>query len=240
MSGGELSGVWIYLSTSPLLGLSSTLVAYQLATWLFERCGRHPLLNPMLVSVALIVGFLMATGTEYRTYFDGAQFVHFLLGPATVALAVPLYNQLPLLRRVWPAVALVVVVGAVVAAGSAVGIAWAMGGSERIMLSLAPKSVTTPIAMGIAETIGGIPSLTAVMVMLTGISGIICGPWILDKAGVKRPEARGLALGITAHGIGTVRALQESETAGAFAGLAIGLTGLWTAVMIPLVISWLK
>lgn len=239
MSGG-LPSIWVYLATSPLLGLTATLVAYQAALWLFERCGRSPLLNPMLISVTMIVGFLMATGTEYRTYFDGAQFVHFLLGPATVALAIPLYNQLPLLRRVWPAVLAVILIGGVVAAGSAVGIAWLLGGSEPILLSLAPKSVTTPIAMGIAETVGGIPSLTAVMVMLTGISGVICGSWILDKAGVKSPAARGLAMGITAHGIGTVRALQESETAGAFAGMAIGLTGLSSAIMIPLVISWLR
>lgn len=237
---GDLPSIWIYLSATPLLGLSSTLVAYQLALWLFERSGRKALLNPMLVAVTMIVGFLMATGTEYRTYFDGAQFVHFLLGPATVALAVPLYNQMPLLRRVWPAVLLVILVGATMAAGSAVGIAWLLGGSEKILLSLSPKSVTTPIAMGIAETIGGIPSLTAVMVMLTGISGVICGGWILDKAGVKSPAARGLALGICAHGIGTVRALQESERAGAFAGMAIGLTGLSSAVLIPLVISWLR
>ncbi|MDO8608566.1 MAG: LrgB family protein [Phaeospirillum sp.] len=236
----DLQSIWIYLATSPLLGLTSTLLAYQAAMWLFERCGRRPLLNPILVAVAMIVGFLMATGTEYRTYFDGAQFVHFLLGPATVALAVPLYHQLSLLRRAWPAVLAVVLSGAVVAGASAVAIAWSLGGSERILLSLAPKSVTIPIAMGIAERIGGIPSLTAVMVMLTGMVGAIGGGWILDLARVRNQAARGLALGIASHGIGTVRALQMGETAGAFAGLAIGLTGLATAILVPLLISWVR
>ncbi len=236
----DLQSIWVYLATSPLLGLTSTLLAYQAAMWLFERCGRRQMLNPILVAVAMIVGFLMATGTEYRTYFDGAQFVHFLLGPATVALAVPLYHQLPLLRRAWPAVLAVVLTGAVVASVSAVAIAWSLGGSERIVLSLAPKSVTIPIAMGVAERIGGIPSLTAVMVMLTGMVGAIFGGWILDLARVKLPAARGLALGIASHGIGTVRALQMGETAGAFAGLAIGLTGLATAILVPLMISWVR
>ena len=234
----DLQSIWVYLATSPLLGLTSTLLAYQAAMWLFERCGRKPILNPILIAVAMIVGFLMATGTEYRTYFDGAQFVHFLLGPATVALAVPLYHQLPLLRRAWPAVLAVVLTGAVAAGASAVAIAWSLGGSERILLSLAPKSVTIPIAMGVAERIGGIPSLTAVMVMLTGMVGAIGGGWILDMARVRSPAARGLALGIASHGIGTVRALQMGETAGAFAGLAIGLTGLATAILVPLLVSW--
>ncbi len=237
---GDLASIWVYLSTSPLLGLTSTLIAYQAAMWLFEKGGRSPLLNPILVSVAIIVGFLLATGTEYRTYFDGAQFVHFLLGPATVALAVPLYNQMPILRRAWPAILLVILVGAVMAGVSAVALAWALGGSEKVLLSLASKSVTIPIAMGITERIGGIPSLTAVMVMLTGIFGAVCGGWILDLFRVRDQAARGLALGIASHGIGTVRALQMSETAGAFGGLAIGLTGLVTAILVPLLVGLLR
>lgn len=236
----DWAGLWVYLSASPLMGLTATLVAYQFAMWLYEKCKRTPLLNPLVVTVFVLVSFLMATGTPYKTYFDGAQFVHFLLGPATVALAVPLYNQLPILRRAWAVILLVVLVGALIAGGGAVLIAWSLGGSEKVLLSLSAKSVTTPIAMGIAERIGGIPSLTAVMVLLTGISGSMMGAWILDKAGVKDPAARGLAMGIAAHGIGTVRALQESEKAGAFGGLAIGLTGLFTAVLVPLILSLLR
>jgi predicted murein hydrolase (TIGR00659 family) len=237
---GDLQGIWVYLATSPLLGLTSTLVAYQGAVWLFEKTGRAPLANPVLIAVIAIVGFLMATGTEYRTYFDGAQFVHFLLGPATVALAVPLYRHLPMLRRCWPAVLIAVVVGAGVAAFSAVAIAWSLHGSEPILLSLAPKSVTTPIAMGIAERIGGIPSLTAVLVVMTGMVGGVCGSWILDLVRVKSPAARGLALGVASHGIGTARAMQMGEISGAFAGLAIGLTGLATAILVPPMVALLR
>jgi len=233
----DLQAVWVYLSTSPLLGLTATLCAYQAALWLFEKSGRSPLANPVLIAVIAIAGFLLATGTEYRTYFDGAQFVHFLLGPATVALAVPLYRQIPTLRRAWPAVLATVTFGAILAATSAVGIAWLLHASERVLLSLAPKSVTIPIAMGVAERIGGIPSLTAVLVMLTGMVGAVGGAWVLDRAGVRSPAARGLALGIASHGIGTVRAMQMSEVSGAFAGLAIGLTGLATAILVPLLVE---
>jgi predicted murein hydrolase (TIGR00659 family) len=237
---GDLQSVWVYLAASPLLGLTATLLAYQGAMWLFERSGRNPLLNPVLVAVVAIAGFLMATGTEYRTYFDGAQFVHFLLGPATVALAVPLYRQFQVLRRSWPAILAALMAGSVTAAASAVGIAWLLGGSESILLSLAPKSVTIPIAMGIAERIGGLPSLTAVMVMLTGMTGAVAGAWVLDLVGVDDAKARGLALGTASHGIGTARALQMGEVAGAFSGLAMGLNGVATAVMVPLLASWLR
>ena len=236
----DLQSIWVYLSASPLLGLTATLVAYQGALWLFERLGRSPLANPVLIAVIAIAGFLMATGTEYRTYFDGAQFVHFLLGPATVALAVPLYRQLPVLRRAWPAVLAAVLCGAMTATASAVGIAWVLGGSTPVVLSLAPKSVTIPIAMGVAERIGGIPSLTAVLVMLTGMVGAVGGGWVLDLVGVKSPAARGLALGVASHGIGTVRAMQMGEVSGAFAGLAIGLTGVATAILVPPLVGLLR
>jgi predicted murein hydrolase (TIGR00659 family) len=236
----DLQSIWIYLAASPLLGLSATLLAYQAAMWLWERGKRHPLLNPVLISVTMIAGFLMVTSVEYRTYFDGAQFVHFLLGPATVALAVPLYHQLPVLRRSWPAVLVALGTGSLFAIVSAVGLGWGLHGSTTILLSLAPKSVTIPIAMGISERIGGVPSLTAVIVMLTGMAGAIAGPWVLDRVGVRNEAARGLALGVASHGIGTARALQMGSTAGAFSGLAMGLNGVLTALVLPLLIGWLK
>ena len=163
---GPVERIWVYLATSPLLWLTATLVAYQAATWLWGRCRMNPLLNPVLVAVILLVGLLRLTGTDYRTYFDGAQFVHFLLGPATVALAVPLYRQIQAVRRSALAIGIALLVGSFTAAASAMAIAWLLGASHDIVLSLAPKSVTTPIAMGIAEAIGGIPSLTVAMVML--------------------------------------------------------------------------
>ena len=236
---GALGRTWVYLATSPLLWLTATLVAYQAATWLWGRCRMNPLLNPVLVAIVLLVGLLTVTGTDYRTYFDGAQFVHFLLGPATVALAVPLYRQIPAVRRSALAIGIALAVGSFTAAASAMAIASLLGASHDIVLSLAPKSVTTPIAMGIAEAIGGIPSLTVAMVMLTGIAGATLGPALLGLLKIKDPRAQGLALGVAAHGIGTARALQSSELAGAFASLAMGLNGFATAVALPLTLRWL-
>ena len=236
---GPLGRTWVYLATSPLLWLTATLVAYQAATWLWGRCRMNPLLNPVLVSIALLVGLLMATGTDYRTYFDGAQFVHFLLGPATVALAIPLYRQLHAVRRSALAIGCALLAGSFTAAASAMVIAALLGASHDIVLSLAPKSVTTPIAMGIAEAIGGIPSLTVAMVMLTGITGAALGPSLLGLLRIKDPRAQGLALGVAAHGVGTARALQLGELAGAFSSLAMGLNGFATAVALPLTLRWL-
>lgn len=229
--------IWVYLSTTPLLGLTVTLVAYQAGMWIYTRAGLHPLLNPVLIAVVLLVGLLMVTGTDYRTYFDGAQFVHFMLGPATVALAVPLYRQFQKVRRSFVLILVAILSGSATAALSAIGVAWALGASRETLLSLAPKSVTAPIAMGIAEATGGAPSLTAVLVILTGILGAVLGTWTLNALRITDWRARGLAMGTASHGIGTARALQVNDVAGAFASLAMGLNGLATAVLLPLILG---
>ncbi len=231
---GELERIWVYLSTKPLTALTVTLIAYQIGFWIYTRSGRNPLLNPVLLSVLMIVGLLLATGTEYRTYFDGAQFVHYLLGPATVALAVPLYKQFTHVRRSALAMGVALIAGSIAASVSAVGIAWALGAGEKTLLSLAPKSVTTPVAMGIAEQLGGLPSLTAVAVILTGIIGAMLATATLNLLRVRDWRVRGFAIGVAAHGIGTARAIQVNEVAGAFSGLAMGLNALATAVLVPL------
>lgn len=233
------SAIWVYLAASPLLGLTLTLLAYLGASAVHQRCGGHPLANPVLLAVATLVGLLWLTDTPYRTYFDGAQFVHFLLGPATVALAIPLHAQLPRLRRMALPLLLALVIGSLTAALSAVAIGALLGASRATLLSLAPKSVTTPIAMGIAERIGGLPSLTAVLVILTGVLGAILARYIYRALHIDDDAQRGFALGIAAHGIGTARAFQESEQMGAFAALAMGLNGLLTAVLLPLLLPLL-
>lgn len=230
----SLQDTWVYLSASPLFHLTLTLVAYQVANWLFEKGGRNPLLNPVLGAVLMVVAVLLLTDTDYGTYFEGAQFVHFLLGPATVALAVPLYRQLHLVRRSALAISVSLVCGSLTAIVTAVGVAWALGGSSAILSSVAPKSVTAPVAMAIAEQLGGVPSLTAVLVIVTGIFGAMFGPIVLTLIGVKDWKARGLAIGTASHGIGTARALQTNETAGAFSGLAMGLNAMATALMLPI------
>ena len=238
----SLQDTWVYLSASPLFHLTLTLVAFQAASAVFERMGRNPLLNPVLGAVLIVVAVLVLTGTDYGTYFEGAQFVHFLLGPATVALAVPLYRQWHRVRRSALAIAVSLVAGSLTAILSAVCVAWLLDGSQAVLASLAPKSVTAPVAMGIAEKLGGLPSLTAVLVIVTGILGAMLGPKLLDMTGVVDWRARGLAIGTASHGIGTARALQVNETAGAFSGLAMGLNALGTALLLPLIwggVVWL-
>lgn len=238
-SGQSLGEIWVYLSASPLLGLTLTLLAYQGAVWVNKRCGGHPLANPVLIAVAALVALLWATGTPYRTYFDGAQFVHFLLGPATVALAIPLYAQFDRLKRMAGPLLAALLVGSVTAALSAVLIGKLLGASDATLYSLAPKSVTTPIAMGIAERLGGLPSLTAVLVILTGILGAVGAQGLYALMKCRDPAVQGFALGIASHGIGTARAFQMSEQTGAFAALAMGLNGLLTAALLPMLLPLL-
>ncbi|HEX6268107.1 MAG TPA: LrgB family protein [Burkholderiales bacterium] len=232
----KLTDIWVYLSTSPLLGLTVTLVAYQAAFWLYTKSKLNPLANPVAIAVALLVALLWLTDTAYATYFEGAQFVHFLLGPATVALAVPLYANLDRLRKNLVPLSGALLAGSLVAVVSAVGIGWLLGASRESLLSLAPKSVTTPIAMGIAEKLGGLPSLTAVLVVATGILGAVLARGTLNLLRIEDHAVRGFAVGVAAHGIGTARAFQVSETMGAFAGLAMGLNGLLTAFLFPLLV----
>ena len=240
MIAPRIADIWVYLSASPLLWLTITLLAYQGAYWVYARANFHPLLNPVPIAIVALVIALKATGTEYPTYFEGAQFVHFLLGPATVALAVPLYAQFDKLRRLLVPLGGALLAGSVTAIVSVLAIGWALGASDATLLSLVPKSVTAPIAMGITEKLGGIPSLTAVLVILTGISGAVMAKYVLDALRIRDFGVRGFAVGVAAHGIGTARAFQVSEEAGAFAGLGMGLNGLLTAVLVPVGVSLIR
>ena len=184
-------------------------------------------------------GLLALSETEYESYFEGAKFVHFLLGPATVALAIPLYRQCSALKRHPFALAVSLITGSLTAVLSAVFIAKLGGVGSQALVSIAPKSVTTPVAMGISEQLGGLPSLTAVVVILTGILGAATGPWLLDKLRITNPMARGLAMGTAAHGIGTGRAIYMGDVAAAFSGLAMGLNGLATTILLPALWGWI-
>lgn len=230
----DLRDIWVYLSASPLLHLTLTLAAYQIGLVIYRWATLNPLCNPVLIAVIALVTVLWISGTSYERYFDGAQFVHFLLGPATVSLALPLYRQIERVKKSSVALMVSIITGALTAMASAVAVAWALGASRETILSLAPKSVTTPVAMGITEKLGGLPSLTAVLVILTGIVGAMLGPIVLNLIGVKDWAARGVAMGTASHGIGTARALQVNQVAGAFAGLAMGLNALATALLLPL------
>ncbi len=239
MMSPRLNEIWVYLAASPLIGLTATLIAYVFAFRIYQRARFSPLANPVMISVAILVTVLTVTGTPYKTYFDGAQFVHFLLGPATVALAVPLYTQLPKLRSHVLPLLCGLLAGSVAAVVSAVGIAYLLGASPEVVRSLAPKSVTIPIAMGVSEKIGGLPSLTAVLVMATGIIGAVSATGLLNLLRVRDYTVRGFATGVAAHGIGTARAFQVSQEAGAFAALGMGLNGVLTAIMVPVIAAWM-
>jgi predicted murein hydrolase (TIGR00659 family) len=229
--GGDLVRIWVYLSETPLLWLTATLVAFVAGDAVSARLGRHPLANPVMIAAGLLIVLLTATGTSYQAYFDGAQFVHFLLGPATVALAVPLWRNRVAVRRNLLPMCAALVAGSLTAIASAVVIAWAFGAPREVLASLAAKSVTAPIAMALTETIGGIPALAAVLVVLTGILGAMIVTPLMNAMGIRDFAARGFAAGIASHGIGTARAFQVSEEAGTFAGIAMGLNGALTALV---------
>ncbi len=234
--------LWVYLSSTPLFGLNATLVVYVLALAFYTRMGQAPWANPVLWSMVVLGLGLLATGTAYPTYFAGAQFIHFLLGPAVVALAWPLWERRAELRVRWGRFTLASVVGGAAAAGSAVGLAWTLGLPLEIVLSLAPKSVTAPVAMGIADKIGGNASLAAVFAVVTGLVGALSGKTLFTLLGIGTDAtgwmARGFAMGTAAHGIGAARALQVHQDAGAWAALALGLQVVTASLLIPLIAGW--
>ena len=235
----KLFHLWVYLETTPLLGLAATLLVYRGAVELARLARGHALANPVLIAIVALSCLLLATGTPYSAYFQGAQYVHFLLGPATVALALPMYANIARIRRSARAIVPAILAGSIAAAASAMLIARLLGAPREIVLSLAPKSVTTPIAMGVAEQIGGNPSLAAVFVLITGlVASLLLGP-AMAALRVTDWRAKGLAAGTAGHGIATARMLLVSETAGAFGGLAIGLNGVVTAIVVPLLAGFL-
>jgi len=234
MTGERFFELWVYLAATPLAGLTITLVAYVIGYAIYTRAKLHPLVNPVLIAVIAIVICLRIGDVAYGTYFTGAQFVHFLLGPAVVGLAVPLARAWPTMRRLALPVAGTLAFGSAIALMTTIGIAWALGASPGTLASLAPKSVTAPIAMGIAERIGGVAALAAVFAVATGIIGAAVGKFVFDAVGVRDWRARGFALGLAAHGIGTARAFQVNPEAGTYAGLAFGLHGVFAAFLLPL------
>jgi len=232
--------IWVYLSGSPLLALILTLAAYQVGVMIYERTQLNPLANPVLIAVTLIALSITALDMPYATYFEGAQFVHFLLGTATVSLAVPIYQALPSLRgRVLPLVA-ALIGGGVTSIVSAVAIARFFGADESIVGAMVVKSITAPIGMGVAERIGASPTLTAVFAVTTGILGAALARFVLDALRCREWWQRGFAIGIASHGIGTSRAFSVNPEAGTYAGLAMGLHGVLGAVAIPWAVALLR
>lgn len=230
--------LWVYLSATPLFGLTATLMVYALAQAIYMRVRQAPWANPVLWTVVVLAAGLLATGVPYPSYFSGAQFIHFLLGPAVVALAWPLWLRREELRRRWRQLLIAALAGGIAATGSTLLLGWAFDLPQEVTLSLAPKSVTAPVAMGIAEQIGGIPALAAVFAVITGLVGALCGKYLFDALRIPTNRdgwaARGFALGTASHGIGAARAMQVNADAGAYAGLALGLQVMLASLLIPL------
>jgi len=234
-----VADLWIYLATTPLIWLTTTILAYLAADGAARHLGRPAWANPVLLSVILIAPVLWLTQTDYPTYFEGAQFIHFLLGPATVALAMPLWDNRDTIKTSVAPIVLALLVGSIVAAASAILLARAFGLPMEVLLSLAPKSTTAPVALGISEAVGGLPALTAVLVILTGIIGAVTVTPLMNFLMITDWRARGFAVGVAAHGIGTARAFQVNPVAGAYAGIAMALNALLTSLIVPVLVRWL-
>ena len=234
-----MMALWEHFQNFPVLWLVVTLIVFMLASWVNTKAGKSPFLHPVLVSLSIIIVVLELSDTDYPTYMQGGQFLHLLLGPAVVALAVPLYDNRSLIRRMLLPLLLGSACGAVVAAVSAVAIGYWFGLQNEILLTLAPKSVTSPIAIAIAEKIGGFPSLAAGLVLITGAMGCLIAPFVYRLLNIKDDSVKGFVLGVGAHAMGTAFAFEYGMLAGAFGGLAMGMTGAFTAFLLPVLISLL-
>lgn len=233
-----IAEIWVYLSATPLFALLLTLGAYALGTYVYERTARYPLANPVLIAMILIAIVLVLIDMPYPTYFEGAQFVHFLLGTATVALAVPIHKGWPSLKGRVGVLLAAMSLGGITSIAVALGVLEWLDADPVLMRAMLAKSVTAPIAMGIAERVNASPTLTAVFAVTTGVLGAVLGRFALNVSGVTAWWQRGFALGVAAHGIGTARAFSVNPVAGTYASLGMGIHGMTGAVLIPMLAAW--
>ena len=229
-----LEHLWTPLAASPLLWLVVTIAAFLVGRLVQRTCRNSPFANPVLIAILLVAAVLLATGTSYQAYFAGAQFINFLLGPATIALAVPLAKNLGYVRANLHGIGLALMAGSVTSIVSGVAIVWLLGGSRVVALSMAPKAVTTPIAMAVSQQIGGVPPLTAALAILGGIVAAIIGQRMLHSLRIRDWRAHGLAAGVAGSGVAAAQVASRDELGAAFAALGIGLNGLLTALLVPL------
>ena len=230
----KLYYIWIYLQAEPLFWLTLTIGSYLIADFIYRKSNLFPLLNPVALSVLLVSLILISFNIQYERYFDGAKFIHFLLGPATVALAIPIYRKWDLIVSNSKAILISLILGSFFAIFITYVLSLQFKLQEELIFSLLPRSVTAPIAMGISEIIGGIPSLTAIITLITGVVGASLGVFVFDLVKLKKMEARGFSLGLASHGIGTARAMSRDKNAGVFAAVGMGLSGLITSIIVPL------
>jgi len=230
----KLYSIWVDLQAEPLFWLTLTIGSYIISDSIYRRTNLFPLLNPVAISVLLVSLILISFDIKYERYFEGAKFIHFLLGPVTVALAIPIYRKWHLIILNSKAIFISLIIGSVFAILVTYILSLQFEIQKELILSLLPRSVTAPIAMGISEIIGGIPSLTAIITIITGVIGASLGVFVFDLIKLKKMEARGFSLGLASHGIGTARAMSRDKNAGVFAAVGMGLSGLTTSILVPL------
>ncbi|MCJ8327266.1 MAG: LrgB family protein [Campylobacterales bacterium] len=229
-----------YIHTSPLLWLILTLASFKLGIIIYEKSSKNTLLQPIIVAYLIILGILLYTNTSYEEYFKGVEIIHFFLGPATVALALPLYNNLKHIKELFIPILITLFIAGTFAILIAITILFLFDAQVTTILSMMTKSITAPIAVTTSEQIGAIPSLALGFVIITGIIGALFGSFVFKIIGIKHDSAKGFALGLVSHGIGTARAVEISTKAAAFSALAMGLSGIFTAILLPLVLIYFK
>ncbi|MCF0223380.1 MAG: LrgB family protein [Fibrobacter sp.] len=223
------------ITQSPLFGIFLTLAAFEAGVFLNKKF-KYTFLNPLLIGLVLIVGFLMITGVKYECYKVGGDYISVLLGPATVVLAVPLYRQLGNLKKHWFAIFTGIAVGSLTSIICVIISSKLLGISETLILSLIPKSITIPMGSVVSEQIGGIPSITIISIVVTGITGAVTASAVCRFFRIRHKVAQGIAIGTASHALGTTRAMEIGETQGAMSSLAIGIAGVFTAIVAPLIL----
>lgn len=230
----QLTALIQHLAQTPLLPVALTLLAYQAGLALFQALKRPAWLPPIVAGSLILVPVIALLPMDYDTYYSGARWISFLLGPATVALAIPLFLQFRHIRELFVPIAVTLCLGAPLAAGLALGLAWALGADATVLASLAPKSVTAPIAVSLTEQLGGVVPLAVGIVALTGVLGSLFAPLFCRWLKIDDERILGFVMGLNGHGIATARAFEIGPRTGAFSSLAMGLTGTFTALLLPL------
>lgn len=222
----------------PLFGILLSLIAFEIGVALHKK-WRYSLVNPLLIANVLIIGFLCVTGTSYDTYKVGGDYISFFLDPVTVVLAVPLYKQIQNLKKYWVSILTGICVGSLTSIFCVITTSKIFGLSETLMLSILPKSITIPMGSVVSEQIGGIPSVTIIAITITGITGAVISPIVCKFFRIKNPVAQGVATGTASHALGTSRALEMGEVQGAMSSLSIGIAGVFTAIVAPIILNYL-
>lgn len=220
---------------TPLFGILLSIIAFEIGVWINKKT-KISLLNPMLIGIVLVIGFLLVCNVKYESYKLGGDYISFFLAPATVALAVPLYKQLDKLKANWLPILVGIFVGSVSSIISVIVLAKFAGISQNVLVSITPKSITIPMGIEVSRLLGGLPAITVASIMITGITGAIISPIVCKLCHITDPVAQGVATGTASHAVGTSRMMELGEIQGAMSSLSIGIAGIVTAITAPIIV----